>query len=124
MAHNPFNVQPRNTFVLVRLFLKSEEQVGNIVVPTGEHEYCEAEVLAVGPAPVQAAGGVSDTFDLEPGARVLVKHKKKIQRPSQVGDRPITAYMDEGLRLQHQDDADGDVYLFDQFNILAVLPRA
>ena len=109
---------PRNTLVLVRAFFKPEERRGNLVVPTGQDEYVEGEVLEVGPGNVQASGGRSETFDLCPGQRVLVKHKTKMQGPN-----GQYRFRDDGLRLKDQDDKEGDLYLFEQNNILAVVAQ-
>ena len=113
--------KPRNTFVLVRLDLNAEDHVGHITVPTGQDEYTQGEVLAVGPDFPQAEGGLPSTHDLEPGQRVLVKHKRKVQRPSSMGGPPIAALMDEGLPLRPADNEDGDLFLFEQSNILAIV---
>lgn len=69
-------IKPRNTLVVVKLMDKKEEQIGNIVVPDHENLYTEAEVIAIGPGTVSAEGGVSETFDLVKGQRVLVKYKQ------------------------------------------------
>jgi co-chaperonin GroES (HSP10) len=113
-------IKPRNTFVLVRLILKPEEQVGKIVVPTGQDEYTEGEILAVGEGIIDAAGGQSGTHDLKVGQRVLVRHRRKMERPSQVGNGTVVGYVSEGLRLRAS-DAEGDVYLFGQENLLAIV---
>jgi len=109
---------PRNTLILLRLKLKAEERVGELIVPAGNEEYAEAEVLAVGPGNIMSAGGQSETFDLKPGQRVLVKHKKKMQRPAQVGGVQTT-YMPEGIPLKPKDGE--DLWLFEQGNILAIV---
>lgn len=116
-------MKPRNTLVLVRVFLKPEEQVGQITVPTNQNEYAEGEVVAVGPGSLSAQGGRPETFDLQPGQRVLVKHKRRIQRPSSMGAGPVTAYLDDGLKLRHQDQdgRPGELYLFEQSSVIAIL---
>lgn len=110
------NIVPRNTLVLVRLFKKAEEQRGKIVVPTGQQEYCEAEVLDVGPGNVSAEGGRSETFDLKPGQRVLVQHQQKVAGP----DGVVRGYRPQGLPLKHKDGG-GELFLFEQTAILAIV---
>lgn len=114
--------QPRNTFVLLRLKLKPDEQVGKLIVPTGDKKYTEAEVVAVGPGVIDAEGGRSENHDLEVGQRVLVKHKRVLQRPGAAGGTQ-EVLLDDGLKLsdREQDDKEGDLYLFDQANIIAIV---
>jgi co-chaperonin GroES (HSP10) len=73
-------IQPRNTLVVLRLITKSTRRVGQITVPTGNDLYTEAEVMAVGPGNVSAAGGRSETFDLAVGQLVFLKHKSDSPR--------------------------------------------
>lgn len=115
---------PRNTFVLVRLQPRHNRRVGQIVVPAqSQHEICEGEVVAVGREASLTTGSESQTYDLAPGQRVLVKH----QRRHQTGPRTYT-FTPEGIPLElvqdelGPDQADGKLFLFDQFNILAILP--
>ena len=74
-------IQPRNTLVVLRLIEQKEKKVGKITLPTGNVFYCEAEVVAVGPGTVGAAGGRSETFDLSVGQLVYVKHKQPERNP-------------------------------------------
>ena len=113
---NPETCTPRQSLVLVRLLVKTEEQIGVITVPTDSQEYTEALVLAVGPDPIQAAGGVPSTADLQPGQTVLVQHKRKEHR-----GRDICVLKDEGVKLRYEDDKEGQLYLFEQANVLAIL---
>lgn len=88
---NATGIQPRGNFVLVQFVLEPDKMVGLIKVPTGENEYVEAEVLAVGPGTVSAEGGREDTFDLKPGAKVLLQHKKTTRGPGgQMGKQSFT----------------------------------
>lgn len=112
-------IKPRNTLVLVKLILKPEEKVGLISVPTADKEYAEGEVISVGDGLVAAEGGQSETRDLKPGQRVLVKHQRKHQRPGQMGVQ--TAFTDEGLKLRYEGDQNTEYRLFEQNNILAIL---
>lgn len=107
--------QPRNSLVLVRLFKKPDEQVGKLVVPTGNSDYSEAEIVAVGPDFPQAEGGVSGTSDITPGQRVFVKTHRQVGP----GRR-----MEEGLRLRPKDQTvgdEGELWLFEQTNIIAIV---
>lgn len=106
-------ISPRNTLVVVKLVEVAERKVGAITVPSNNDCYCEAEVIAVGPGNVQAGGGRSETFDLYPGQRVWVKHKKKF-----VGPGGLAKYEDEGLPYR-----DGDVlyHCFEQNSIIGIL---
>lgn len=113
-------LQPRNSFVVVRLVLKPEERRGQIVVPTGQDEYAEGEIVAVGPGSVSAAGGVSETHDLKAGQRVLVKHKRRQSRPDAVGGM-AHRFVDEGLKLKPEQG--DDLYLFEEQNIIAVVAQ-
>lgn len=76
---NATGIQPRGDLVLVQFVLESDKMVGLLKVPTGDNEYVEAKVLAVGPGVVGAAGAVSYTADLAPGDTVLLQHKKKVR---------------------------------------------
>ena len=78
-------IQPRNHLVVVKLIEQAEKQVGKIVIPANGEKYCEAEVVAVGPGTVAAEGGRSETFDLKPGQRVLIRHKEAVPSPKAVG---------------------------------------
>lgn len=69
-------IQPRGTLVVLALIEAAERTQGSVVIPTHKDKICEATVIAVGPGAVAAAGGRSDTFDLQPGQRVLVNHKQ------------------------------------------------
>lgn len=69
-------IRPRNTLVVVRLIEQATKTVGAIVVPTNNDQYCEAEILAVGPGNVAAGGGRSETFDLKAGQYVWVKARE------------------------------------------------
>jgi len=107
-------IQPRNTLVVLKLIEKAERKIGKISVPTNNDCYTEAEVIAVGPGTISAAGGQSETHDLKKGQRVWVKHKKKVSR----GQGAIGELFDEGLPYQ-----DGDIgYLcVEQSSIVGIL---
>lgn len=66
---------PRNTLVLIELIETKERKIGNIVVSTNADQIGEADIIAVGPGTMQIPGARSETFDLVPGQRVLVKHQ-------------------------------------------------
>jgi co-chaperonin GroES (HSP10) len=53
----------------------TERKVGAITVSTNSDQFAEGTVVAVGPGSGGVAGGHTETFDLFPGARVLVKHQ-------------------------------------------------
>ena len=76
-------LQPRNTLVILRLTEKPEEKVGKLTIVGSDGLYTEAEVMAVGPGSVMAAGAVSETFDLKEGQRVFVQHKRETPRGKQ-----------------------------------------
>lgn len=109
-------IQPRNTLVVVKLIDKAERQVGKISVPTNKDCYTEAEVVAVGPGTVSAAGGQSETFDLKVGQRVWVKHKSKHIR----GAGDIGILTDEGLPYQ---DGDETFRLFEQSSVVGIIAQ-
>lgn len=109
-------IQPRNTLVVVKLIDKAERQVGKISVPTNRDCYTEAEVVAVGPGTVSAAGGQSETFDLMIGQRVFVKHKSKHTR----GPGDLGTLTDEGLPYQ---DGDESLRLFEQSSIVGIIAQ-
>jgi|GEM_PF-2849928 len=108
-------IQPRNTLVVVKLITAAERKVGAITVPTNQECYTEAEVIAVGPGNVSAEGGRSETFDLMPGQRVWVKHKKKIR----VGANAST-FEDEGLPYR---DGEELYHCFEQSSIIGILSQ-
>lgn len=112
MTFDPTQFQPRNSLVLVRLFVKPEETIGVVVVPTANNDYCEAEILAVGPDPVSATGGVPTTHDLKPGQRVYVRHQSR---------GPQGQLKLQGLKLRHQDMEEGEFHLFEQLQIIAII---
>lgn len=74
-------IQPRNHLVVCKLIEQAEKQVGKIVIPSNGEKYCEAEVVAVGPGTIAAEGGRSETHDLKPGQRVLIRHKELVPGP-------------------------------------------
>lgn len=101
-------IKPRNSLVVLRVLDKKEQQVGNIVVPDGEELYTEGEVLAVGPGTISAEGGRTETFDLKPGQRVMVKYKAK--------QGPMNVLC--GVKYVH----DGEIlYIFEQGSIVGVI---
>jgi co-chaperonin GroES (HSP10) len=103
---------PRNTLVVVRLLEKPEQKVGAITVPSFQDEYCEADIIRVGPGNVAAEGGVSETFDLKEGQRVYVKHKKAGHGP--MGKQLLLA----GIRFLDNDEV---FYIFEQSSIIGIL---
>lgn len=104
---NPTGITPRNTFVLVQFVVESEKKVGLLTVPAGDNEYVEAKVLAVGPGHVAAAGGRSDTHDLQPGQTVLLQHKKLMRdqqgtlRGEQKFTIPVKSSLDPSIKNLH-----------------------
>lgn len=76
-------IQPRNHLVVVKLIEQVQKTVGKLVIPTNGEKYCEAEIVAVGPGTIAAEGGRSETHDLKPGQRVLVRFKEIVAQ--QVG---------------------------------------
>jgi co-chaperonin GroES (HSP10) len=103
-------LSPRNTLVILRLTTKAEEKIGGITISEGDSLYTEGEVMAVGPGTVQATGGISETFDLKVGQRVLVQHKQETPR----GKREVA------IRYVHN----GEIfYLFEQTAILGVIAQ-
>lgn len=108
-------LQPRNTFIVVSLLEVAERKVGAITVPANSDQYCEAVVKAVGPGNIQATGGRSETFDLHPGDRVLVKHQDV--RPHGQGLVKVKT----GTEYQSGDDK---FTIFEQMHVIAVIERA
>lgn len=113
-------IQPRNSFVVVKLRLKPEERRGDIIIPTGQDEYAECEVVAVGPGSISAAGGRSETHDLQPGQRVLARHKRKQTRINGAG-LPEHRFAENGLKLKPSEGE--DLYLFEETDILAIVAQ-
>lgn len=105
---------PRNSLVLVRLIEQTERQIGNIIVPLNSEQFCEAEVIAVGPGTVAAQGGISETADLRPGQRVWVKHKTKANGP--LGPQTVLA----GMAYQQ-----GNVtyHVFEQTQVIGIIAK-
>lgn len=111
-------LKPRNTLVLVRLVKKEEEKIGRIVVKTDTDQFAQAEVIAVGPDCVSAAGGQSATHDLKPGQRVLVQYQVIMRAPDGItrGKRP------QGLELKETlVGGERNLYLFEQNNVMAII---
>lgn len=92
--------KPRNTLVTVEVIESKEKQIGKIVVPTNGDMYAEAAVVEVGPGTQLAGGARSETFDLHPGQRVLVKHKEVRQAGSgYIKNDAGVVYHDNGRKL-------------------------
>lgn len=107
-------IAPRNSLVLLRLHEKDEAKVGQIIVKSQNSEYCRATVVNVGPGTIQAEGGRSETFDLQPGQVVLVKRQTQMTGP----DGSIRGYRREGLEIANGDET---LYVFEQSSILAIV---
>lgn len=105
-------ITPRNSLVVLKLIELPERQVGKIVVPSQADQFCEAEVLAVGPGTVAAQGGVSETADLRVGQRVWVKHKTRTKGP--MGEMLVST----GIAYQQNDET---FVMFEQTQIVAVI---
>jgi co-chaperonin GroES (HSP10) len=102
-------IRPRNSLVVLRLIEKAVQQHGSLIIPATKENFCEAEVMAVGPGTVAAAGGISETIDLKPGQLVFVNHKK----PTQGGN---TVYAGIPYRL------DGKTYfIFEQTQVIGII---
>ena len=102
-------VKPRNTLVLVKLVPQTTRVTGSIVQTTTHDEFAEADVIAVGPGNIAAAGGVSDTFDLKPGQRVLLLAKQPgPNRELRIAGVPVSG-------------VDGTCYLFEQARVVAIV---
>lgn len=117
MATPVTNIKPRNTLVLLRLVKNEEEKVGCLVVKTDKDQFCEAEVIAVGPDTVSAQGGERGTRDLKPGQRVLVQYQLVMRSP----DGIQTKTKPQGLQLKETIAGERDLYLFEQHNVMAIL---
>lgn len=104
-------IKIRNTLVVLDLIEKAESKISNIVIPTGNDMYSEAEVVAVGPGTSLSGGSTPETFDLKVGQRVLVKHKQR-NRPE-----PYPADLC-GIRYQ---DGSKFYYIFEQSSIIGIL---
>lgn len=105
-------IQPRNSLVLVKLFPRKDDIVGQIMVPSANDQYTEGKVVAIGPGSIAAAGGQSETFDLQIGHRVWIKYKERGRGPT----GPML--MNAGLLLR---DGESEFYLFEQSSIVAIL---
>lgn len=108
-------IQPRNTAVVLRLIETSaEKKKGAIITLTNRELYSEAEVIAVGPGNIAAAGGVSETGDLKIGQKVFVKSKEMVRSPVGGGPTPQIA----GIPFEEN----GTTYhIFEQMSILGIL---
>jgi|HubBroStandDraft_5_1064220.scaffolds.fasta_scaffold813830_2 co-chaperonin GroES (HSP10) len=102
-------IVPRNTLCVLRLIDTPIKHAGSIVIPTGGDQYTEAEVMAVGPGNLNAAGGRTETFDLKVGQIVLVKHKRSNQR----GESQLEGF--------HYRIGQENYYIFEQTNVLAII---
>lgn len=102
---------PRNTLVLVRLHEQPARQVGKITVPTNADQFTEAEVIAVGPGNVSAQGGISETFDLKVGQRVLVLYKDR---------DPRTGLKNCGIPVRQNDET---LYLYEQARVMGIVAQ-
>jgi co-chaperonin GroES (HSP10) len=67
------NLTARNTLVIVRLDDSKEKIIGGVIVLANSEQFTEATVVSVGPGNISADGALSETRDLHPGDRVLVK---------------------------------------------------
>jgi co-chaperonin GroES (HSP10) len=111
-------LQPRNTLVLVQLKKKPEEKRGQIIVKTDSEMFSEADVLAVGPDCVSAAGGQAGTHDLKVGQRVLVQ----FQTLTKDGHGMVRGRKEQGLKLEENiTGGRKDLYLFEQTALMAIL---
>lgn len=103
-------IQPRNDWVVLRLIEKATQKHGSLVIPETKSQYCEAEVVAVGPGNVAAAGGRADTYDLKAGQLVFVQHKKPVNAAG------LLVYSGVPYRK------DGKTYfIFDQSSVVGIL---
>jgi co-chaperonin GroES (HSP10) len=104
----------RNTLVAVKLDpIASEKKVGAIVVNTNGEMFNTGTVISVGPGNVASGGGRSETFDLTPGHRVLVKHQDV--RQSAQGYHKTQTY------TEYTDEFGEKVGIFEQSYIVAIL---
>lgn len=108
-------IQPRNTLVVLKVIEKAERKVGQITVPTHNDLYTEAEVVAVGPGSISAAGGQPETFDLKKGQRVWVKYKRHERGPM----GPVLGF--EGISYR---EGDTDFLLVEQSGIVGILAES
>lgn len=102
-------VKPRNTLVLVKLVPQATRMTGAIVQTTTHDEFAEADVIAVGPGNIAAAGGISDTVDLKPGQRVLLLAKQ----PGPGGTMKLA-----GIPVSGEN---GTFHLFEQARVVAIV---
>lgn len=93
-------IQPRGTFVVVDLIEQAERMAGAITVPTLKDKFCEATVMAVGPGNSMAGGARAETFDLQPGQKVMVNHKTPARNAAAVNGMSLELngipYHDDG----------------------------
>ena len=107
--------QARNTLVEVELIEDKEKKIGGIVIPDGTELYAEGIVRSVGPGNVNAAGARSETHDLKPGTRVLVKRYQVTPRGN------VMMKAEAGVRFTRNNVTH---ILFEQSYILAILDEA
>ena len=105
-------ISPRNTLVVVRIIDEPTKKIGSIVVSTNAEMYAEADVLAVGPGNINAAGAREETHDLKVGQRVLVKHQDVKPRGNEMWRaKTYIEYAKDDVKYQ----------IFEQSHIVAIL---
>lgn len=108
-------ITPRGNFVLAQIVEQVERKVGGITMPAGEDCYCEAEIVAVGPGNILAAGALPDTHDLKPGQRVWLNHRR-----AREGAGGLRSFHPMGITYIQ----DGKTFfLFDQMSILGIIAQ-
>jgi co-chaperonin GroES (HSP10) len=108
-------IQPRNHLIVLKLIEQAEKRVGKLVIPTHSEKYAEAEIVAVGPGTISAEGGRSETHDLRPGQRVLVRHKEEV--PQRVGGTQLEI---AGIPYRVGDET---YYVFPQERVVGIIAQ-
>lgn len=104
-------IEMRNSLVAVQMLERTQD--GPLVIPDVGSLFAEARIVAVGPGTVSAEGGRSETHDLQPGQRVLIKHKRQRHAPPHPPEN-------EGVRYRY---GGVEYVIFEQTNIIAILPE-
>jgi co-chaperonin GroES (HSP10) len=107
-------MEVRNTLVCIKLDpIAAEKKVGAIVVNTNSEMFSTGTIVSVGPGNQAALGARPETFDLVPGARVLVKHQDVRQHGN--GLQKVQTY------TEYTDESGVKIGIFEQSYVIAIL---
>lgn len=105
-------LKPRNNFVVLRLIERATKTHKTLIIPATKENYCEAEVIAVGPGVIAAEGGRADTYDLKVGQLVFLQHKKEVQRG---------VFVYAGIPYRTEDKS---YFVYDQSSIVGIVAES